>query len=903
VLGDLEEAHRARLGRHSRFAAHLLTSLDALDTARALLRERARSRGAAASGARGRARFRPRGRFAAVSWLDVKLGVRMLTKHPALSLVSGFGMTVAVAIGAVGFGVIRVVTASELPLDEGERVVTVQNTGGTGGLDQFRSTPLHDLATWRKEVRSLAELGAYRVVTRNLVTPDGRVAPARTIEMTASGFRISRVPPLLGRYLIDADEQKGAEPVVVIGYRVWRDQFAASPDVVGQTLLIGATPHTVVGVMPEGFAFPINNRVWTPLELDPLDYELGAAPDIDVFGRLAPGATLSEAQAQLSELGLRAAALHPETHGRIQPRVFPYAQELFGGPMVWLLYVGQLLLSMLLMVIAVNVAVLMYARTATRTSEILVRTALGASRGRIATQLFAEALVLSSAAAGVGLLVAGWALRQIERAVSFSGGEQMPFWWDFELSSSTALYAFALAAVSAVIIGVVPALGATGRHLQAGLQSVGSSRSGLQLGRTWTALIVAQVAAAVAVLPVALNITLGQWFRSGESGPEYATGEFLWASLALDQETIPVVGPAATVVAPGATEDPRARYTRLQAEVVARLEADAQLSQVIVMGPAPWQDPDLRIEVQDAPSTWVQDSGEFHLPTGAYGGWSRMDTDFIEAFGVPLLVGRPFEPRDAATEAAVVIVSQSFVDRVLGGGSALGRNIRPVGSSSDRELGTTGGNWYTIIGVVPDFPEAVGPLRTEPKVYQPLGLGAGDRASFAVRVRAGDPERFVGRLREIVADVDPMLRLPDVAPLDDVLRRGLDQLIMIAIGIAAVAASVLLLSVAGLYALMSFTILGRRREIGIRSALGAPHHRILSGILFRAMAQLALGILAGSALSGLMDRATGGGLLSGRAPFILPAVAVLMVGVGLLAAWGPARRGLRIQPTEALRSE
>jgi predicted permease len=694
--------------------------------------------------------------------------------------------------------------------------------------------------------------------------------------------------------VIEADERKGAQPVVVIGHGVWLDRFGGSPDVVGRTLKLGPTPHTVVGVMPRGFAFPINNRVWAPLRLDPLDFERGQAPGIDVFARLAPGATLDEVQARLSALGSRAAAAYPDPYGGSEPRVFPYAQEFVWGMMAWLLYIGQLVLSMLLMVIAVNVAVLMYARTATRAGEILVRTALGASRLRIATQLFAEALVFSSAAAALGLLAARSALGQIDRIVSTSGGEQTPFWWRFDLTPSTVLYGFGLAIASAVIIGVVPALRATGHQLRSGLQNFGSGGSGIHLGRTWTALIVAQVAVAVAVLPVALSVAM--WFGPGPAGPEFATGDFLWASLTLDEETIPGVEPSSDA------EDARARFTRLQAEVVARLEADPALSDVILMKPAPWDDPDLRIEVQDAPSTRVEDPGEFHLPTGAYGGWSRMDARFLDAFEVPVLAGRAFEPRDVATEATVVIVSESFVDRVLGGGSAVGRKIRPAIPTQRFDPGGPDA-WFTIIGVVPTFPRPDAAGRPEPKVYQPLGSDDGFRESFAVRVRSGEPERFVGRLREIVAEVDPMLRLSDVAPLEDRLSRGKDEVVLIAAGIAAVGLSVLLLSVAGLYALMSFTILARRREIGIRSALGAPSHRIVSRVLYRAMVQLAIGIVVGLALTGLLDRLLAGELLSGRAPFLLPAVAVLMAAVGVLAAWGPARQGLRIQPTEALKSE
>jgi predicted permease len=831
--------------------------------------------------------------------LDAKLGVRMLLKHPGLSVVSGVGITVAVAIGAVGFGAIRTVTSSELPLDEGDRIVTIQNTR-YGGLEQVRDTHLHDFASWRDEVSAFAEVGAYRVVTRNLLAPDGRVDRARTIEMTASGFRIARVPPQLGRHLIEEDEAEGAQPVVVIGHQVWRELFGGSAEVLGQTLQLGATPHTVVGVMPEGFAFPVNNRVWAPLRLDARELERGRAPDVDVFARLAPGLALSEAQAQLSVVGARAAATSPETHEGVQPRIFPYTQELFWGPMAWLLYIAQLVISLLLAVVAINVAVLTYARTQTRTGEILVRTAIGASRGRIAVQLFAEALVLSTAAAVFGLVVARSGLERLGRILSVRGGEQTPFWWDFSLSPGTVAYSLVLAAVFALIIGVVPALGATGRHLQSRLQSVGTSGATFRLGWKWTALIVLQVAVAVAVLPVSLNLAMGHWFRFGPSGPDYATGDYLWAALELDRETLPEAA---------AGEDHGARYIRLQSEVLARLAAEPGLSGIVAMRPAPWQDPDLRIEV-DGLAASVGDPAEFQLPTGRETGWSRVGTNFLTAFGIPLIAGRGFEARDASGGDNVVIVSQAFVDRVLGGGNALGRRIRPA-QSSDWTVGDLIINgsrpegaeraWFTIIGVTPDFPRPTGPLRPEPKVYQPWTPGDSDRPSVAMRVRGEDPASYAGRLREIVAQVDPMLRVSDVATLDELSRRGKEELMLIVTVVGGVAFSVMLLSVAGLYALMSFTVLGRRREIGIRSALGARSHRILSRILSRAMAQLALGIAAGIGLAWVMDHVTGGGMLSGRAWALLPSVAVLMAGVGFLAAWGPARRVLEVQPTEALR--
>jgi putative ABC transport system permease protein len=233
----------------------------------------------------------------------------------------------------------------------------------------------------------------------------------------------------------------------------------------------------------------------------------------------------------------------------------------------------------------------------------------------------------------------------------------------------------------------------------------------------------------------------------------------------------------------------------------------------------------------------------------------------------------------------------------------VGRRIRPA-EAGGWGLGGENGQWYTIVGVVPDFPpHPASPLRPEPKVYQPFTPGAGARVSVAVRVRDGNPDRYAARMREIAASVDPLLMIDDLASVSEIMNRGSASAKMITAGFVALGGSVLLLAVAGLYALMSFTIVRRRREIGIRAALGGDARGILGSVLRRAMIQMGIGIVVGVMLVGSFDKLLGGGLLSGRAYLVLPGVAALMVVVGLLAAWGPARIGLGIQPTEALRSE
>ena len=235
---------------------------------------------------------------------------------------------------------------------------------------------------------------------------------ASVASMSASGFRLARVLPLMGRYLDEEDEREGAPFVVVISENVWRNRFAGDPAILGRTIQLGATPHSIIGVMPKGFAFPINDQIWVPLRTR-LATEPRTGPDLMVFGRLAPGATIAGAQTELAAIGQRTVLAFPKIYAQLRPQVLPYARGT--GDATGLLATQGLLVSLLVLV-CLNVAILVYTRTAMRQAEIGLRTALGASRGRIVAQLFIEALVLSGVAALAGVAIAALGLRQIATA-------------------------------------------------------------------------------------------------------------------------------------------------------------------------------------------------------------------------------------------------------------------------------------------------------------------------------------------------------------------------------------------------------------------------------------------------------------------------------------------------------
>jgi putative ABC transport system permease protein len=824
-----------------------------------------------------------------ISWLDVKLGLRMLIKYPGLTLVGGIGMATAIAIGAAFFDV-RAAMYSPLPLDEGDRVVAIESWDAT--INNQDPRILHDFTAWKTELKSVRELGAYREIRRNLIVPGGQAEPVPVAEMTASGFRVARVAPLLGRHLVEEDERPGAPPVVVLGYDVWRTRFGGDPGVIGRDLRLGTAVHTIVGVMPDGFAFPVYHRLWTALQANPADYERRKGPGIYVFGRLAPGATLEQAGAELEAAGRRAAAAYPQTHAQMRPRVVPYTMQPFDDFQGWEFSALQVLLTLLLVVVCVNVAILVYARTATRQGEVAVRTALGASRRRIVAQLFVEALVLSAVAAAVGLLIARLAFRKVDVLLAPLG--TIPFWMDFGLSTGTVVYVLALTVLGALIVGVVPALKATGGGMRSRLQGLGAGGQGMRLGKTWTVLIVAQVAIAVAALPTAVHYAW-EMVRYGTAEPGFPADEYLTALLLMDRE----VPASAEADAYGAAFD--AGYTARHAELARRLAAEPGVAAVTSTLALPGSEEMVRVEVEGVPA--AEQSANGHPAR-----FARVDPGFFAAFGVPVLAGRAFHAAEADTASAAIVVNQSFVRELLGGGAAVGRRVRYAagyrsGGVMNTPEGVEMGRWYEIVGVVPDFPNSMEPDEAMGRVYHPRAPGQGYPLTLAVRTRGTTPAAFAPRLREVAAALDPSLRLERVSPLDEVLGQLKTTFRMAALAIGLLTLSVLLLSAAGIYALMSFTVAQRRREIGIRSALGADPRRILRSIFSRAARQLGVGLAVGLAVAILLDVTMGPGLVSGSGMVLLPTVAALMLTVGLAAAVGPARRGLRIQPMDALREE
>jgi hypothetical protein len=391
--------------------------------------------------------------------LDLKLGGRMLLKYPGLTLIGGLAMAFAIWMGAMTFEMVNMLMNPKLPLPGGDRIVQLRDWD----IDKNNEEPraLYDFMVWRRALSTVTDMGAWHDQTVNLTGADGDIRPINAAAISASAFRLASGAPLLGRTLVAADENPGAPPVIVLGYDLWRSRFASDSGIIGRRVRLAESFATVVGVMREGFKFPVAHDLWMPFQFG------GTAtpregPAITIFGRLAPGASRVDAQNELTVLGQRASAAFPDTHKRLRAQVIPYVGlPLESDPSGQLLMFSFNLFAIALLVLLCgNVALLLFARAATRESELIVRSALGASRGRIVAQLVAEALVLGGVAAVVGLGVAALALNRWAPTfleINSSTGT-VPFWYKPHLSVVTVLYAVGLTVLGAVIAGALPAL-------------------------------------------------------------------------------------------------------------------------------------------------------------------------------------------------------------------------------------------------------------------------------------------------------------------------------------------------------------------------------------------------------------------------------------------------------------
>lgn len=828
------------------------------------------------------------------SWLDIKLGLRMLPKHPMLNLAAIFALAVGIPVGLAPSHLARALEAP-LPGDHDDRVRAIRHWDPLASA--VAPTSHDEFAYWSATLHSFASLGAFSTSSYSVSSSDGPAEPADGAQLSASVFPMLDARPLLGRVLEARDFDAGAPKVVVIGDALWSSRFGRDPALLGRSIRIGRDLHTVVGVMPDGFTFPASEALWLPLRTAS-DGGAGERRSVQILGRLADGFSAEQAQAELTRAD-RPPALIAESasaageRARLRTEVVPFGLLFVGLPAGGLASLPefrfvQALMFAVLLVACGNVAMLMFARTATRLREIAIRSALGASRTRIVSQIFVETLLLAVIAAAVGVLAADWTLGHLDVA-SLAGESALPYWLSLGLTQRTAITAIAFAAVSATLAGALPAIVITGRAIA---QSIGGATR-VRFGRLTGALVVADIASSIAAVGLAFAV-------SGHATDlqvlNRATGidasRYLAVELHLPEDAATAMAGAGDG---GRAERMRARLAADQRALVAALEREPGSGRVAIGDALP------RMEHRSRPYE-LDGTDAVAAERRRWTRVARVDADFFRALGRPVLRGRDFERTDTERESRVAIVNTAFVDHVLEGGEPLGRRVRfPTRADSSGEA------WYEIVGVVEHLGVNLVNAERGEAVYLPAAPGSIDPMQVAVH-SAVPPATLTGRVREIVSAVDPDLVVTRMSVLSDV-RQGDWYLVMgLAAGLVALAAVLIALATSGLYAMLSLSVSERTREIGIRAALGATRGKLLLTILKRPLVQIGVGAMIGLPVAArFLFELTGETEAGGSAPRAMAAALGLSVGivllVGVISCLLPTRRVLAIEASEAMRAD
>ena len=803
----------------------------------------------------------------------VRYGIRMLVRRPGLSVTAVIALALGIGLTTTMFSIVYAAVIRGLPYDDADRLVARFRNRPAQGVE-FMGVSIHDFEDWRTQQTSFEDIAAYFAETVNVGGTEGE--PIRYLGAYASArmFEILRVQPVLGRAFRPEEDHPSSPPVMLLSYRAWQDRFQGDPAIVGRTVRANAEVTTIVGVMPEQFGFPQQMDAWLPLRIDRLAFKRGGGPAVEgtqlqAVARLKPGVTVEAAQAEMASIASGLAATYPASNQGIGVTVLPLMDTFIGPQAAAMLYTMLGAVFGVLLIACANVANLLLARSAARSKEVAIRTALGASRARTVVQLLVETFLLAFAGAAAGLVVATVGIDFFNAGLAT---QDTPLWLRAAMDPAVIVFVIGLTGLTTLMAGTIPALRATKTDVAAVMNDEARGSSSGRMGKLTRGLVVAQLAVSCGLL-VAAGLMIRTVINVSRFDYGFATNDIFTARLGLFEKDYPT--PQAQwqfydAVLQGLDGRPGIRSVAFTSDLPAR---GGQLQPLTVDGVAypTEQDHPLARRIVITPR-------------------------YFDIVDVKPVRGRAFERTDGPDAQPVAIVNERFVELFFKDREPLGARIK---------LGPDDVPWRTIVGVVPDLylGGAIGALNPRHEgVYIPLAQNVINFMSLVVRTEQA-PMSYTTTIQDEVNQIDPALPLYWVRSLADQYRldtwfyRAFGTL-FVAFGLAALAMATI-----GLYGVMSFSTGNRTREIGVRMALGAERRNVLLMILRQGVWQIAAGLALGLGLAALLSRGLGLLLFGVRPwdPVVFAAVVVALAAAGTLASFIPARRATRIEPVDALR--
>jgi predicted permease len=804
-------------------------------------------------------------------WRDLRHAARLFGRAPGFAAVVVAMLAVGIGGNTAIFSVIRGVLLAPLPYRDAERVVRVF---GHSAVFDRGSVSVPEYLDYGTQTTCLDGLAAWSVLTGNLV---GEGPPERVSigAATASFFPLLGVAPRLGRAFAPEEEQVGHDQVILLTHGFWQRRFGGDPAIVGRDVRIDRDTYRILGVLPERFWFPEAVDLWVPLAFGPHDKTDARRGNhnLHVLARMKNGRTLADAQGEMDVIGARLRDRYPQNYpvdGKWHPLLVPFHSQIVSDVelQLWML-IGAV--GLVLLIACANVANLLLARGSARQREMAVRAALGAGRQRLVRQLVTENLLLTAAGSALGLLGAVWGIDLLLRL----GPTGLPRAEEVRLDGTVLVFTLVLSTVTGLVMGAVPALAGSRVSFHDALRAGGTATPGQRMRSLGRGLVVAEVALALILL-------------SGAAFLIRSFAHVLRVEPGFDVERVETLRVTRPTPNGPSSEDDLQGYRQFFDTALERL---AHLPGVVAVGginrlPLAGFLLDNIFEVEGAPVPPGSPRPDEEIRTVLPG--------YFETMRMALIRGRTIDRGDRRDAPPAIVVNQAFAEKYWPGRDPLGKRIR---------LEMSEPRWWTVVGVVANVREHGLDAGISPIIYLPHAQNTGASMTLVLRTTAETP--IASAARAALSDLDPDQPIYDVSSMRQRLSRSLEQRNFTLVVLEVFAALALVMAALGLYAILSQSVAARRREIGIRMALGARQTRVISLVACESaalvLAGAPLGVVGSLVLSRLVTRLFYG-VEPGDPLTLAVSLAVLALVAGI-ASYLPARRAARVDPLVALESE
>ena len=817
---------------------------------------------------------------------DIKFALRQLRKTPGFTLIAVVTLALGIGANTAIFSVVNAVLLKPLPFPDSEQLVAIGASDPRQSSDPgaLGTVSYPDFEDYRTQNTTFAAMAAYR--SRDFaVGGEGEAQNVQGLRVSAGLFEVLGVQPALGRTFRAEEEAAGGGPeglTTILSYALWQRQFAGDRNVLGRAINLDGRPHTVVGVMPRGFEFPIDAETYeiyvtvapeaTKLSEKhvPMTQNRGNHSYQSV-GRLKPGVTIDEARAELRTIAAALEQQHPNTNTNVGAALYALRDEMVGD-VSGALYVLFGAVSCVLLIASANVANLLLARATVRAKEIAVRSALGARRGRIIRQLITESVLLAAMGGALGLMIAAWGTDLLVSLVP----DDIPRVSSVKVDPAVLGFTFIVALGTGVLFGLAPAVQASKLDLREALNEGGRGAGGG--GRQWmrSGLVIAEVAVALVLLTGA-GLLLQTFDRLSRVSPGLQTSGLF----------------TATLTAPYVTYPKPENVAQFYDQLLTRVKTLPGVVSASTIQPLPLSGDSMGVsfDVEERPLPQGQQPNAAVRVAGI---------DFFQTAGIPLVRGRLFNADDRRDGNYVMIVNARFAEKHFPGEDVVGKRIQPGLSSDPGPL-----PMREIVGVVGNIKSKSMSADVEPEMYLPATQTPMANTALVIRTATSDPLTITGAVRAELAQLNANIPLASVRTFDSYVGSSLARARFNATLLSIFAGVALLLTAIGIYGVMAYSVAQRRQEIGIRMALGAQRGDVLKMVLGSGMKLAALGVLIGVSAALAFTRILET-LLYGVKAFDLVtfgAVSVLLGSIALLACWLPARRAAGVNPLVALRAD